>query len=253
MNKEELRNKWKQEEEIAHINGWDFSYISDRYKPGEDVPWDYDTIVREYLSDDKNILDYDTGGGEYLLTLNHPYDKTSATEGYPPNVLLCQKKLIPLGIDLRECSNPSNIPFSDESFDMMINRHGAFDPVEINRVLKTDGIFVTQQVGDKNDRDLVKMVLPDLPMPFPHLYMEAQKKAFENAGFEIIRAEESFQPIEFYDVGAFVWFARIIEWEFEGFSVDKCFEQLLKLQEEIEKNGKITGTTHRYLIVAKKK
>ncbi|MBO4216707.1 MAG: hypothetical protein J5940_02050 [Clostridia bacterium] len=53
-------------------------------------------------------------------------------------------------------------------------------------------------------------------------------------------------------VGAFVWFAGIIEWEFTGFSVDSCFERLLQLQKTVERDGKIAGTTHRYLIAAKK-
>ena len=63
---------------------------------------------------------------------------------------------------------------------------------------------------------------------------------------------EVFTPICFYDVGAFVWFARIIEWEFPGFSVDGCFDRLLEVQKTIERDGMIKGTTHRYLIVARK-
>ena len=96
------------------------------------------------------------------------------------------------------------------------------------------------------------MVLPDVPKPFPELELSIQKKKFEDAGLKIIRAEETFRPIRFYDVGAFVWFAHIIEWEFPGFSVDKCFDRLLEMQEEIDKNGFVEGTIHRYLIVAKK-
>ncbi len=49
-----------------------------------------------------------------------------------------------------------------------------------------------------------------------------------------------------------MWFAHIIEWEFPDFSVDKCFERLLKMQEMIEREGRIEGTIHRYLIVARK-
>ena len=64
--------------------------------------------------------------------------------------------------------------------------------------------------------------------------------------------QEIYRPIKFYDVEAFVWFAYVIEWEFPYFSVDKCFEQLLKMQEVIDQEGKIEGTIHRYLIVAKK-
>jgi len=252
MNIDKLRDLWKQEEAVAHIHGWDFSHIDGRYEEEEDIPWDYDSIVRSYLRNDIKLLDYDTGGGEYLLTLKHPYDKTSATEGFPPNVELCKEKLIPLGIDLRECDDPSKIPFPDQSFDIMINRHGDFDPEEIYRLLRKDGIFITQQVGGENDRDLVKIVLPDTEPPFPHLNLKEQRQAFENAGFEILHAQEAYGTIRFYDVGAFVWFAHIIEWEFPGFSVDRCFDKLLALQRILERDGKIEGTTHRYLIVAKK-
>ena len=198
------------------------------------------------------MLDDDTGGGEFLLTLNHPFDKTSATEGFKPNVQLCKETLLPLGIHFKECSNPSRIPYENETFDLIMNRHGSFDAGELHRLLKKDGIFITQQVGGDNERDLVEMVLPGTKKPFPHLNLKEQKKVFEDAGFHIIRGEEAYRPIKFYDIGAFVWFAHIIEWEFPGFSVDKCFERLLKMQEIVEEKGEVEGTIHRYLIVAKK-
>lgn len=252
MNKTELYSNWKNEEAIAHIHGWDFSHIHGKFKEEYDLPWDYRKIVASYLNDNIAVLDYDTGGGEFLLSLNHPYSKTAATEGYPPNVDLCRKKLLPLGIDFKECSNPADIPFADESFDVIINRHGSFDAKELYRLQKKDGIFITQQVGAYNERDLVEMVLPDAVLPYPHLTLDIQRKVFEDTGFSIIRAEESYRPIKFFDVGAFVWFARIIQWEFPDFSVDKCFDRLLKMHKLIEQQGYAEGTTHRFLIVAKK-
>lgn len=252
MNKTDLKAIWKAEEDIAHIHGWDFSHIHDRYKEEADLPWDYKNTIKKYLKDDMRLLDYDTGGGEFLLSLGHPFDKTAATEGYQPNVELCKETLLPLGIDFKACDDPANIPYEDESFDMIINRHGSFDAGEVYRLIKKGGIFVTQQVGSDNDRELVKMVLPDEEKPFPDMNLREQKKVFEAAGFEIIEADEAFRPITFYDIGAFVWFARIIEWEFPDFSVDKCFERLLKMQKMLEDNGCVEGTTHRYLIVAKK-
>ncbi|MCR5803239.1 MAG: class I SAM-dependent methyltransferase [Clostridia bacterium] len=255
MKQEELIKLWKEEEKIAHIKGWDFSHLDGRFETDQEIPWDYEKLVRKYLRPDMRLMDYDTGGGEVLLTFGHPYDKTSATEGYPPNVELCRKTLLPLGIDFRECNDASNLPFDDESVDIMTNRHGDFDPVEIRRILKPGGYFVSQQVGESNDRDLVELVLPDAPRPFEgqELNLASRKKAFEDAGFEILESGEVFTPIKFYDVGAFVWFARVIEWEFIDFSVDRCLDRLLKLQERIEKDGVIEGKTHRYMIVAQKK
>ena len=252
MNKTELKEIWKNEEKVAHIHGWDFSHIHGRYEEEMDLPWNYKKIIEQYINSDMNILDYDTGGGEFLLSLNHPYNKTSATEGYQPNVELCKETLLPLGIDFKACDDPANIPFQDESFNLIINRHGDFNAKEIYRLLKKGGLFITEQVGGDNDRDLVEMVLPNTEKPFPHLNLKEQKKAFENAGFQIVDEDEAYRPIKFYDVGAFVWFAHIIEWEFPNFSVDKCFENLLEMQKQINDRGSIEGTIHRYLIVARK-
>ena len=249
---EELKAVWQKEESLAKIRGWDFSHIRGRYEEEDALPWDYAAVIGRYLKSDMKLLDYDTGGGEFLLSLGHPYENTCATEGYPPNVRLCEERLLPLGVDLRACDNASKIPFADGVFDIVINRHGDFDPAEIRRLLKPGGYFVTQQVGGENDRELVEAVLPDAPPPFPHNNLKEQKKAFEDAGFEILQADEAFGPIVFYDVGAFVWFARIIEWEFTGFSVERCFPRLLDLQKTLERDGKIAGTVHRYLIAARK-
>ena len=252
MNELELKKLWKQEEDIAHIHGWDFSHIEDKYMEEDDLPWDYKTIIRKYLTTTMRILDYDTGGGEFLLSLKHPCSLTAATEGFSPNVELCKETLLPLGIDFKPCADENNIPFADESFDIIINRHGSFDPKELYRLLKKGGLFITQQVGDNNDRELVEMVLPNTPRPFPALNLKAQTTAFEDAGFHILESGEAFRPIRFYDIGAFVWFARIIEWEFPNFSVDNCFENLLKMQEILEENECVEGTIHRYYLVAKK-
>ncbi len=252
MTTEELKMIWKSEENCAFVKGWDFSHIHGRYKEEDNLPWDYEAIIRGVIQDDMKLLDYDTGGGEFLLSLRHPYKNTSATEGYPPNVRLCRERLLPLGIDLRECKDAARIPFDDGSFDIIINRHGDFYPPEIKRLLKPGGLFITQQVGSENDRELVEMVLPGAGKPFPHENLREQITGFNDAGFKILQADEAFSSIAFYDVGAFVWFARIIEWEFPGFSVDRCFDRLLQLQKTIERDGKIAGTTHRYLIVAAK-
>ena len=252
-NKETLLNIWLHEEEIAHIHGWDFSHIRGKYAEEHDLPWDYREIVKHYLQPEMKLLDMDTGGGEFLLSLNHPYNNLAAIENYPPNVELCKRKLLPLGINFQKADGNSMLPFDEQSFDIVINRHGNFNPREIGRVLKNGGIFITQQVGAENDRELVKLLLNEMPeMPFPNQYLRIAQTAFEDAGFSIIKAEEAFRPIKFWDVGALVWFAHIIEWEFPNFNVRDCLENLYHAQEILEQKGVIDGTTHRFLLVAEK-
>lgn len=250
-----LKQSWLAEESIAHIHGWDFSHIHGRYREEDTLPWDYKEIVLSYLKSDhaaRTLLDIDTGGGEFLLSLNYPHHLTSATEGYPPNVALCKETLLPQGINFREMSDYASMPFADESFDVIINRHGSYDIGELYRTLKPGGFFITQQVGEDNDRELVELLLPGTPKPFPGWNLSGQAGAFEEYGFQVLRQEEAFRPIRFYDAGALVWFARIIEWEFPGFGVEDCFDRLLEANEMIQAQGYVEGNTHRFLIVAQK-
>ena len=252
MKTDELKQRWKAEEQIAHIHGWDFSHISGRYTEQDDLPWDYKVVIGQCLRPEMKILDIDTGGGEFLLSLQHPYENTAATENYPPNVELCRKKLLPMGIDFRPGDGKGALPFGDAQFDIVINRHGDFNAEEIYRVLKPGGLFITQQVGAENDRELVKLLCGETEVPFPEQYLKITAKKFEKAGFAILQGEECFRPIRFFDVGALVWFARIIQWEFPGFSVDTHLDNLLKAQNMLEETGSIDASIHRFLLVARK-
>lgn len=82
--------------------------------------------------------------------------------------------------------------------------------------------------------------------------MHKVQKAFEKVGFVTLQAEEVYRPIKFWNVGALVWFARIIEWEFPDFDVKKCLNNLYRAQEILEAKGAIEGRIHRFLYVAKK-
>ena len=254
MNQTELKQKWLAEEAAAHIHGWDFSHIHGRYSEENDLPWDYKSLIQRYLKPEMTILDMDTGGGEFLLSLDHPRARMAATEAFPPNVQLCRETLLPLGVDFREAAADGILPFADASFDMVINRHGAYHPQEIARVLKPGGLFITQQVGAKNDRELVYLLLPELRgVPHGGNTLASATQEFADAGLDRIDGGEYFGPIRFFDMGALVWFARIIVWEFVGFSVERCFDRLLEAQRILDETGCIESTIHRFMLIARKK
>jgi len=253
MNANELIAFWREEENAAHIHGWDFSHIDGRYTEETDLPWNYRNTILHYLKPTMKILDVDTGGGEFLLSLGHPCANVSATEAYPPNVQLCKQTLLPMGIDFRAADGGNALPFEDATFDIVLNRHGDFNEHETYRVLKPGGIFITEQVGAENDRELVALLLPDATeLPFPEQYLHIASEKLKAKGFEIIEEQECFRPIQFFDVGALVWFAHIIEWEFPDFSVDKCSERLINAQKLLNTNGCIEGQIHRFFLVARK-
>lgn len=254
MNRDKLLCAWLAEERCAHICGWDFSHIAGRYEEEDDLPWSYREVVKRYLTPDARVLDIDTGGGEFLLSLEHPRHLLAAMEGYPPNAALCRETLPPLGVEFREADGgDERYPFADRSFDLVLDRHGDFRPEEIRRVLRPGGVFLTQQVGAENDRELVELLLDPAPdLPFPGQYLSAVRAQFEVAGFETLEAEEFFGSIRFWDVGALVWFAGVIPWEFPGFGVKDCLKGLLRAQARLERDGVIEGRTHRFLLAARR-
>ena len=251
MNKEQLL-QYLLEEESKAFSGWDFSYLDGRWED-EDLPWDYKTIVKQYLKPKLNLLDMGTGGGEFLLTLNHPYNNTSVTEGYKPNYEICVNKLKPLGIKVYNYVGDEKLSLiSDNTYDIVINRHESYNEQEIYRILKPNGIFITQQVGAFNNKELSRFFDENHVDQFPELTLERSIKRLKNNDFNILFSDEYFPILKFYDLGAIAYFAKIIKWEFINFNVKDNIDKFLILQEELKKVGYIPSKEHRFIIVAKK-
>lgn len=249
MDYSELKKLWKKEEKMS-FQGWNFSYLDDRWE-FEKLPWDYKYILKEYLKPNYQLLDMGTGGGEFLLSLNHPYEKTSVTEAFEPNVKLCKDKLSPLGICVRQVYDDAELPFEDNSFDMIINKHDSCNVKEINRTLKPNGIFITQQVGGKNNEILSNRLIKNFEPKYSYLNLNYAVDKLEKNLFKILYKNEYFPYLHFYDVGTIVYYAKIIEWEFPGFSVDSCFDELCRMYEELKKKPYIESYEHRFIVVAK--
>lgn len=250
MNKNEFRQYLLKEEKAA-FSGWDFSYIEGRHVYTE-LPWNYKDIIGKYNKPDYKLLDMGTGGGEFIRALGHPYNLISVTEGYEPNLALCRKVLLPLGIDVRKTGEEEKLPFDDASFDIVINRHESFDTDEVYRVLKKGGHFITQQVGGKNNAAFSKRLLDGFESSFLDHDLKHNTELIEKSGFTIIESGESLLPSYFYDVGAVVHMAKILEWEFPDFSVSKSFDKLWQMEEELLEKGSIESQEHRFYIAAVK-
>ena len=247
MTELDFKTLWQREERAA-FSGWDFPHLDGRWE-SEALPWDYEQIVRARLRETDRLLDLGTGGGEFLLSLGHPHALTAATEAYPPNVALCRERLAPLGVELG-VPEGNKLPFDDARFDLVIDRHEEYDPAEVFRVLKSGGWLITQQVGGQNNRALSQRLIDGFVPAFEHVNLADCSRELEAAGFAVRQAQEAYPKLRFYDVGALVYFAKIIEWEFSGFSVEAAFDGLLGCQREIEERGFVESTEHRFVIVA---
>ena len=246
----DLKAQWEAEEKFS-FKGWDFSHIDTRWDCPE-PPWNYQKIVKSHLKNTDILLDMGTGGGEILREINHIYENTYATEAFAPNYELCKKELSSLGITVVQTHTDDKLPFENSFFDCIINRHESFDLNEVDRALKPGGYFITQQVGNKNDLEIAECLVGNfVPHSSKHT-LSNYINTLEKLGYEIITKDEFLYSVKFFDVGALVYYAKIIVWEFPGFTVESHLDKLNCFQREIDEKGFIEGTGHRFLIVARK-
>jgi hypothetical protein len=252
MDKDALLTQW-QKEEKAGISGWDFSRLAGRWY-NDPLPWHYKKIVRDHLRRNDHLLDMGTGGGELLRSFHHDPALTSVTEAWEPNVKLLEGTLAQRGVAVYAVpkDEPAQLPVPDASQDIILNSHAAFDAELVFSKLKPGGLFITEQVGATNNFALSRFLVPDYTPAFPDNTMLHTVADFDHAGMEIIQADTAHPTMTFFDVGAVVYYASIIPWEFPGFSVAQAKDQLFVLQGLIETHRRIVTKEDRFLVMARK-
>lgn len=236
----------------AAFSGWDFHWLDNRMLQ-EDTPWDYPTLVKEHFSAVQSLLDMGTGGGEILASLAPLPPDTHATEAYPPNQEVARERLTSLGVEVHDVEDSDPLPFPDSRFDMVINRHDSFDPQELYRVLKPGGVFITQQVGGLNNLELNQYFEKAFSAPFMDWGLAPTLTSLYESGLEVTRAETATLRTTFKDIGAVVYYLKVIPWQVVGFMPEAFHERLGELHNIIERQGEFVSFAHRFLVIARKK
>lgn len=241
-----------EEAEAAPIEGWDFSWLDGRAT--EQRPsWGYSGLLAERAKHVSSLLDLQTGGGELLSQLPRLPPLTVATEGWEPNVRRAARRLRPLGawvVDALE-DRPA-LPFGSETFDLVVSRH----PVvtwweEVARVLRPGGGYFSQQVGPNSMREMSEFFMGPQPAASPRSPELAREKA-ATAGLRVDDLRMERLQATFADVGAVVYYLRMVVWTVPDFSVDKYRHRLTAMHREITTNGPFVAYATRFLIEATK-
>jgi SAM-dependent methyltransferase len=249
MNPYELIDIWKREEQ-QRFSGWDFSYLNGRMIVDEH-PWSYSSRAAELMCHSSSVIDMGTGGGERFLQLREYWPaKVMATEEYPPNFKLATERLLPFGVRVMDVrlTEDDPMPFENEEFDLVLNRHSAFNYSEVTRILTPGGTFLTQQVHGLWAFDLLAVfnAKPQWPEATPERYVPQLKAA----GLTIVNTREWSSQLSFTDVGAIVYYLKAVPWLVPGFSVETHLEYLLLLQRRLEGGEGLAFTARIYLIEA---
>lgn len=249
--KERFEQGLKEAEQPFH--GWDFGYITDSGRMQSGVlRWSYDEMARSCMNDAKRMLDMGTGGGELLSSLHPLPPYTCATEGYAPNIAIAKDRLSPLGVNVYPVTDDSQLPFADGEFDLILNRHESYNPREVWRLLSEGGVFLTQQVGWSDCREINDRLGIPMPSDYAGWELDFAVDQMVRNGFHIWDQREATPVQRFYDIGALVYYLNTIPWQVPDFTVERFREPLWEIHLEMERHGFWEVQQKRFIIGATK-
>ncbi|MEI5906789.1 SAM-dependent methyltransferase [Bacillus spongiae] len=243
----ELLNEVKQE-----FSGWDFSFVTETGRiQNELLSWSYGSITMPVVRKATSLLDMGTGGGEFFSLLRPFPDNVFATEGFKPNIPIAKKKLEPLGVTVLPFEKDNELPFTSNQFGLIINKHESYCPAEVRRISKKNGIFLTQQVGGLDCKEINDALGMPINQEYLNWNLDRALKELEEHHFNVLVKKEEFPTQRFYDIGALVYYLKAIPWQIPNFNLEDLKEQLFSLHKKIEKDGYFDAKQHRFLIKAK--
>jgi SAM-dependent methyltransferase len=235
------------EGEAEPTDGWDFSWFEGRATE-ERPSWGYLGLITARVATANAVLDVQTGGGEVTAKALPSPARLVATESWWPNVQLASRRLNSRAVAVAD----DVLPFRNASFDLVISRHPVTTPWrDIARVLSPGGTFLSQQVGAGSNRELIDFMMG--PQPVSQSRSAERHRGLAVAvGLEVVDLRQESQRIQFFDVGAVVFFLRKVLWTVPGFSVGGYKERLVAIHETIERDGAFVSHSERFLIEARK-
>jgi len=241
------------EADVADVTGWDFSWLDGRATE-ERPPWGYQKLMGEKIGQAALTLDIQTGGGEVLAGVPQRASKAMvATESWPPNIKRAQENLRDKGVVVVADDDRPPLPFADGTFDLVTSRH----PVEahwedIAGVLAPGGTYFSQHVGPDSGHEVYDFFLGPQPLGESDREPELARAGAQAAGLEVVDLRTAELRMEFFDVGAMVYFLRKVIWFVPDFTVERYRDQLKALHERIQASGPFIACSRRFLIEARK-
>ncbi len=238
--------------QVAPRRGWDFSRMQTDRDP---VPWEYREVVRRYLAPADYVLDVGTGGGEIFCSLADAFTRGI---GIDPDPAMIAAAADATPADLAEkvtwaVGNAAQIPYLDETFDVVLNRHAVLDAGEMMRVLRPGGCIVTQQVGAQNTFNFGTLFGCGPGGRYREPVQEVPEIAaqMQAAGGAIVAYGTYNVPYYFADVESLVFWLMAVPYP-QDFSVETHWEQVDYLVNEYGTLRGIATNEHRELLIVRK-
>jgi len=233
--------------------GWDFSAVRSERDP---VPWHYLDVARSYLRPDSRVLDLGTGGGERFLALADGFGQGVGVDIDPEMIKTAEASAPP---DLQgkvsfSVMDATRLDFADGSFDVVLNRHCSVFAGEIMRVLKPGGVFITQQVGDRNTYNICNVFGVGVAGEHPPQRIggpSGLEGLFKNTGCRTLALGEYDVPYFFSDVESLIFWLKALPMPHD-FAPARHLAQVNEILDRFMTPRGIETNDHRLLLIVRK-
>jgi hypothetical protein len=238
---------------------WGAGFLPGRLRADE-PSWSYEAMARPILAEAETGLDMGTGEGGVLASLAPLPRVMVAYEEWWPTVPAAKAKLTPLGVHLvvalgstdnvakPDAPRRPGLPFRSGIFDVVLNRHEAFDPFEVRRIIKPRGRFLTEQVG--SDEAASVRALLGLPLDERVWKADVAVAQLEQAGWVVEEVYENRLTARFSDIAALIGYIRSIPWAFEDLDWVAAMRRLRQLH-ALSRSRPIEAVSHRFVVTAR--
>ena len=174
---------------VGKTIGWDFSKM--KYQMVDNSEFQFFDEINSKVKTNTILLDIGTGGGEKLSNLIS--DKCLLKIGTDFSIEMVKsanKQNNKNNIRFFEMDS-ENINFPDEFFDIISARHTPFDVKEVNRVLRKNGYFFSEQIDEDDCLELKKIFGRGQGFNSKTKLIDKIEKELKGVKFE---------KVEFYDI-----------------------------------------------------
>jgi SAM-dependent methyltransferase len=231
---------------LRHIElrlGWDFSRMNTVREP---VPWDYVEEVKKYLGSDDDVLDIGTGGGERFVAFA-PYFRSGVGIDIDEEMVRTARQNANRVANMTFMVLDEKLAGLNRRFNIIINRHAPFDLGAVKSHLLPSGYFITQQVGEKNMRNIREVLGKPIGRPV------ITKAMVEAKGLRCVDFREYDVEYVVEDIESLVFWLNALDMlhaDLAGNEALKSADILNRiLANNVDERGFITNE-HRYLAVA---
>jgi len=243
---------------VASRIGYNFSRMKVK-RIGIDAEDVFAENVEKLLDKNKVVIDVGAADGRFSLSIANKTKKVIGID-------LSEKMIERANVNLRKSgltnvdfkvADAKNLPFDDETFDIVISRRGPVTASkellkESYRVLKKNGVLLEITIGEK-DKENIKMIF-GRGQNYDSLIKnikeaERKRKLLKEIGFKEIKIKE-ISCEEYYEtINDLIFLLRntpIIP----NFDIKKDYKKLEMIRRSLSTNNGIKTNSHRIIILA---